>query len=95
MGRTKESYDAAAQAAFEQNLTEKLAGRSITNAETFGNLLGCKKDAALRYRKYPMEMRLTMVRSVVKVLKPDPFLLLEAVGYTKAEITRRCKEHLI
>ena len=94
MGRTKESFDRAAEEAFRRNIAEKLAGRGCYSQEALGAVIGCHKDSAGKYRRDPMEMRLKMLRSLVRYFKPDPFLLLEAVGYSKSEITKRCKEHL-
>ena len=95
MGRTKESYESDAIEAFQRNLLEKYAGRSCSTAEKLGDAIGVNKDTARKFKADPMAMRVKTLAILVKTFKPDPFLLLEAVGYSKAEITKRCKQHLV
>jgi hypothetical protein len=95
MGRTKESYEADAIAAFQRNLLEKYAGRCCSTGEKLAEAIGVNKDTARKYKADPMTMRVETLAILVKTFKPDPFLLLEAVGYSKAEITKRCKQHLV
>lgn len=51
-----------------------------------GAELGVSQVTAGKYLRDPDDMTFATIRRLVKVLKPNPFLLLLALGYTSKEL---------
>lgn len=60
--------------------------------ESLGNAIGVSQVTAGAYLKNPRSMSFTILRRLVKVLKPDPIVLLKAVGYSNNDIKKLIKE---
>lgn len=56
--------------------------------ESLGAALGISQVTAGKYLRDPRTMAFSTLRKLVKVLKPDPIILLKAVGYTSADIRK-------
>ena len=64
-----------------------------TSLRSFGDALGIAMDTANTYIKRPDQIRLGTMRKIVKLLKPDPMVILAAIGYTSRDIKKIIKEH--
>lgn len=60
--------------------------------EALGNAIGVSQVTAGTYLRNPRNMTLSTLRRLVKVLKPDPVVLLKAVGYSPGEIKKVFRE---
>lgn len=60
--------------------------------ESFGNAIGVSQVTAGAYLRDPRNMAFSTLRRLVKAVKPDPVLLLKAVGYTVNDIKKIMKE---
>lgn len=60
--------------------------------ESFGNAIGVSQVTAGTYLRDPRNMAFSTLCKLVKAVKPDPVLLLKAVGYTANDIKKITKE---
>lgn len=60
--------------------------------EAFGNAIGVSQVTAGAYLRDPRNMAFSTLRKLVKAIKPDPVLLLKALGYTANDIKNFAKE---
>lgn len=60
--------------------------------ESLGNAIGVSQVTAGKYLRDPAQMAFSTLRKLVKAVKPDPILLLKAVGYTAGDIKKIIKE---
>lgn len=51
-----------------------------------GKALGVSQVTAGKYRKDPTDMTFATLRRLIKVLKPNPLILLRALGYSSRDI---------
>jgi len=58
-----------------------------TQAE-LGNALQISQPTAGKYLRNPDDMTFTTLRRLVKVLKPDPLIVLRALGYSSRDIKK-------
>lgn len=56
--------------------------------ESLGNAIGVSQVTAGVYLRDPRNMAFSTLRKLVKAIKPDPIVLLKAVGYTTADIRK-------
>lgn len=60
---------------------------------SFGDALGVSQVTAGKYLRDPGDMVFRTLRKLVKALKPDPAVLLRALGYTPTDIKKFIKEN--
>lgn len=65
-----------------------------TSFRSLGDALGIAMDTANNYIKRPETIRIGTLRDMVKLLKPDPMIVLAAVGYTTRDIKKFVKENM-
>lgn len=58
-----------------------------TQAE-LGNALQISQPTAGKYLRNPDDMTFSTLRRLVKVLKPDPLIVLRALGYSSRDIKK-------
>lgn len=58
----------------------------LTSQRAFGESLGICQSTAGKYLANPETMTLGILRAIVKVIKPDPIVLLKALGYSTKDI---------
>lgn len=58
-----------------------------------GDALGVCQATAGSYLKKPESIRLDVLRRMVRTLHLDPMIVLQALGYTRAEINKTFKNH--
>lgn len=56
--------------------------------EALGDAIGVSQVTAGKYLRDPAKIPFTTLRKLVKAVKPDPILLLRAVGYTTGDIKK-------
>jgi hypothetical protein len=64
-----------------------------TSFKSLGDALGIAMDTANNYIKRPEQIRIGTLRDMVRLLKPDPMIVLAAVGYTARDIKKFAKEY--
>ena len=64
-----------------------------TSFRSFGDALGIAMDTANNYIKRPETIRIGTLRDMVRILKPNPMIVLSAVGYTTRDIKKFAKEY--
>lgn len=60
--------------------------------ESLGNAIGVSQVTAGKYLRDPENMAFSTLRKLIKAVKPDPILLLKAVGYTTGDIKKCMRE---
>lgn len=60
--------------------------------ESLGDVLDVSQVTAGKYLKDPDAMTLRTIRKLVRAIKPDPLILLKAMGYTSCDIKQFVKE---
>ena len=60
----------------------------LTSQRAFGESVGICQSTAGKYLANPETMPLGILRAIVKAIKPDPVVLLKALGYTSSDIQR-------
>lgn len=78
------------------NLLEEINAQrwrfGYTTQASFGEVLEVSQVTAGKYLKEPEGMTLSVLRRMVKALKPNPMIVLKALGYTDTEIKKFTKE---
>lgn len=78
------------------NLLEEINAQrwrfGYTTQASFGEALEVSQVTAGKYLKEPGGMTLTVLRKMVRALKPNPGIVLKALGYTDSDIRKFMKE---
>lgn len=86
MARLRQNADRDTMKDFVSEINAQRGRFGLTSQRVFGKSIGIAQSTAGKYLKDPEAMPLSVLRSLVKTLKPDPIVLLKALGYTTKEI---------
>lgn len=86
MPRLRQNADRDSMRDFVSEINAQRGRFGLTSQRVFGKSIGIAQSTAGKYLKDPEAMPLSVLRSLVKTLKPDPIVLLKALGYTTKEI---------
>ena len=86
MPRLRQNADRDTMRDFVSEINAQRGRFGLTSQRVFGKSIGIAQSTAGKYLKDPEAMPLSVLRSLVKTLKPDPIVLLKALGYTTKEI---------
>lgn len=92
MAKTPMTIEKEAVDALRGELNAQRWRYGYTSYKSFGDALGIAMDTANNYMKQPDNIRIGTLRKIVKLLKPDPMIVLAAVGYTSRDIKNLAKE---
>lgn len=86
MPRIRQYEEKYALRDFTNELNAQRARFGYTSQSATGDAIGVCQATVGRYLKEPEVIPLGVLRKMVKVFKPDPLVVLKAVGYTSADI---------
>lgn len=88
MPRIRQKEDEYAMADFIAEVNAQRGRYGFGSQKAFGGVLGVCQATAGNYIRNPESIPLGAMRSLVKALKPDPGVILRAVGYSPTEIKK-------
>lgn len=93
MPRIKQYEERYAMGELTAELNAQRARFGLTSYERFGTAIGVSGKGAWNLVNNPDAIRLGVFRQIVKAVKPDPGVLLKALGYTTQDIKKLAKEY--
>ena len=63
----------------------------LNSCDSFGTAIGVCGKSAWNYLKKPDDMRFGVLRAIVQTIKPNPEILLKALGYSNKDIKNMAK----
>lgn len=93
MAKTPKTLEREAIEALRGELNAQRWRYGYTSFKSLGDALGIAMDTANNYIKRPEQIRIGTLRDMVRLLKPDPMIILAAVGYTARDIKKFAKEY--
>lgn len=93
MPRLRQNADRDTMRDFICEVNAQRARFGLATQRAFGESVGICQATAGKYLKDPEMIPLGVLRSMVKTIKPDPVILLKALGYTSKEIRRSCNDN--
>lgn len=94
MSRLRQNADRDTMRDFVSEVNAQRGRFGLTSQRAFGESVGICQSTAGKYLKNPEIMPLGVLRAVVKTLKPNPLVLLKALGYTAKDISTLEKQIL-
>lgn len=94
MAKTQKTAEQEAIDALRGELNAQRWRYGYTSFRSLGDALGIAMDTANNYIKRPETIRIGTLRDMVRLLKPDPMIILSAVGYTTRDIKKFAKEYM-
>ena len=88
MPRLRQNADRDAMTDFIGELNAQRARFGYNTQRSLAPVLGVCQATAGNYIRNPETIPFGVLRKLVKVLKPDPVLLLKAMGYTTTDIQK-------
>lgn len=86
MSRLRQNADRDTMRDFVSEINAQRGRFGLTSQRVFGKSIGVAQSTAGKYLKDPEAMPLGVLRVLVKTLKPNPIVLLKALGYTTKDI---------
>ena len=86
MSRLRQNADRDTMRDFVSEINAQRGRFGLTSQRVFGKSIGNPQSTAGKYLKDPEAMPLGVLRLLVKTLKPNPIVLLKALGYTTKDI---------
>lgn len=93
MPRIRQNAERDALADFVAELNAQRARFGYDTNVKLGAAIGVCQATAGNYIRKPLTIPFSALREMVKLLKPDPTLLLKALGYTTQDIRKFVKEN--
>lgn len=94
MPRNRQNEDRYAMEDFLAEFRARCARREFKTQKDIGKALGFSQKTAGNYLKKPGNITLSTMRVIVKVLKPDPGVILKVLGYSTSDIRKLAKEYI-
>ena len=88
MPRIHQNVDRDAMKDFIDEINAQCGRYGYRSQKALGDALGVCQATAGNYLRRPLTIPLGALRTMVKILKPDPGVVLRAVGYTSTDIKR-------
>ena len=93
MPRIKQYEERYAMDDFMAEVNAQRARYGYDTQEKLGPVIGVCQSTAGNYMRDPMKIPFGVLRLLVKAVKPDPGVLLKALGYTTQDIKKLAKEY--
>lgn len=93
MPRIRQYADRDAMADFVCELNAQRARFGYDTQRSLAPVLGVCQATAGNYIRNPETIPFGVLRAIVKAVKPDPGILLKALGYTTQDIKKLAKEY--
>ncbi len=94
MPRIRQNADRDAMRDFLAEFRAQCARFGYHTQQDIGLALGFSQKTAGNYLKNPGNITLSTMRVIVKVLKPDPNVILKVLGYSTSDIRKLAKEYI-
>ena len=88
MPRKTQNPDDAAVEAFTDEINAQCWRFGYRTQASLGDALGISQVTAGKYLRSPADMKFATLRKVVKMLRPDPIIVLKAIGYSDLDIKK-------
>lgn len=93
MPRIRQNADRDVMADFVAELNAQRARFGYDTQRTLGPAIGVCQATAGNYMRNPKTIPFGVLRDIVTVLKPDPVIVLKAMGYSTQDIKKLAKEY--
>ena len=93
MPRIRQYAERDAMKDFLGEINAQRARFGYNTCEEFGKAIGVCTKSAWNYLNEPGRIRFDSLRAIVKAIRPDPGILLKALGYTTQDIKKLAKEY--
>lgn len=94
MPRIRQNADRDAMQDFLAEFKAQCARFGYNTQQEIGDALGFSQVTAGNYLKKPGNITLATMRTIVKVIKPDPGVILKTLGYSTSDIRKLAKEYM-
>lgn len=94
MPRIRQNAERDAMLDFLAEFKAQCARFGYNTQKEIGDALGFSQVTAGNYLKKPGNITLSTMRTIVKVIKPDPGVMLKTLGYSTADIRKLAKEYI-
>lgn len=92
MPRLRQNAEKDAMKDFLDEVNAQCGRFGYKTQESLGSVLGICQGTAGNYLKHPETIRLGVLRSMVKVLRPDPAVMLRMLGYSNQDIKNMSRQ---
>ena len=86
MPRIRQKADEYAMTDFINEINAQCGRFGYRSQKSLGAVIGVCQATAGNYLKNPDNIPLGVLRSMVKAIKPDPLVVLRAIGYSSKDI---------
>lgn len=93
MPRIRQYAERDAMKDFVGEINAQRARLGFGTQRTFGPAIGVCQVTAGNYMRNPDTIPFGVLRAIVKAIRPDPGILLKALGYTTQDIKKLAKEY--
>lgn len=93
MPRIRQNAERDAMKDFQAEVNAQCGRYGYKSQRLLGNALGVAQSTAGNYLKNPDGITLGTLRSMVKLLRLDPVVILKALGYSTQDIKKATKEY--
>lgn len=94
MPRIRQYAERDATKDFLGEINAQRARFGYNTCEEFGKAIGVCPKSAWNYLNDPDRIRLGSLRAIVKTIKPNPGIVLKALGYSTQDIKKLAKEYM-
>lgn len=94
MPRIRQNADRDAMRDFAREFASRCKWYEYDSQEEIGDALGISQRTAGNWLRDPSVISLAKMRVIVKVLNPDPGVILKALGYSTSDIRKLAKEYI-
>ena len=93
MPRIRQYAERDAMKDFVGEINAQRARNGYKTDVDFGRVIGVCAKTVWNYTNDPGSIRFNVLRAIVKAIRPDPGILLKALGYTTQDIKKLAKEY--
>ena len=88
MSRIRQDADKAAAEEFLAEINAQCWRYGYKTQSALGDALGISQVTAGKYLRDPADMKFGTLRKLIRTLRPDPVIVLKALGYSDREIQK-------
>lgn len=88
MPRIRQNADRDAMKDFVGELNAQRMRYGYNTMQKFGSAIGICMKSAYNYMDDPDQIRIGTLRTIVKTIKPNPVIVLKAIGYSSQDIKK-------
>lgn len=93
MPRIRQYAERDAMKDFVGEINAQRARYGYNSSQEFGKAIGVCQKSACNYLNDPDTIRVGTLRVIVKAIKPNPGIVLKALGYSTQDIKKLAKEY--